>query len=113
VSSLETSEILQDRATSLTEQARAAAVRYRARQTELKTEEKDLAEAVRLAVRLGGVSVLALSRQLPFSRARLHQLLELAEDPARHRARLDRRAALARRASGNGSNGSSGPGGSL
>jgi hypothetical protein len=47
------------------------------------------------------VSVLALSRQLPFSRGRVQQLLELAEDPAAYRSRLDRRAAQARRTPAN------------
>jgi hypothetical protein len=84
-------------AATLIEEARLAATRYRATRSELKEDEKDLAEAVRLAVRGGGVSVLALSRQLPFSRGRVQQLLELAEDPAAYRTRLDRRAALARR----------------
>jgi hypothetical protein len=86
---------------TLVEQARLAATRYRDRRSELKEQEKDLAEAVRLAVRLGGVSVLALSRQLPFSRGRVQQLLELAEDPAAYRSRLDRRAAQARLTSAN------------
>jgi hypothetical protein len=91
-----------EQAAALIEQARLAASRYRARRSELKEDEKSLAEAVRLAVRGGGVSVLALSRQLPFSRGRLQQLLELAEDPAGYRTRLDRRAALVRRSPPNG-----------